>query len=57
VGPSTLIGAVLMGDQRLSLPLQRLISEQTDITPIRAQLLAPNAPLAALLTTFAEGVR
>lgn len=57
VGPWTLIGAVLMGDQRLSLPLQRLISEQTDITPIRAQLLASNAPLAALLTRFAEGIR
>lgn len=55
VGPWTLIGAVLMGDQRLSLPLQRLISEQTDITPIRAQLLAPHAPLAALLTRFADG--
>jgi NAD(P)H-nitrite reductase large subunit len=57
VGPSTLIGAVLMGDQRLSRPLQRLISEQTDITPIRAQLLAPNAPLAALLTRLAESDR
>jgi NAD(P)H-nitrite reductase large subunit len=57
IGPSTLIGAVLMGDQRLSLPLQRLISEQTDITPIRAQLLAPHAPLAALLTRFADSTR
>lgn len=57
VGPSTLIGAVLMGDQRLSRPLQRLIGEQIDITPIRAQLLAPHAPLAALLTQFADGNR
>jgi NADPH-dependent 2,4-dienoyl-CoA reductase/sulfur reductase-like enzyme len=57
VGQSTLVGAVLMGDQRLSLPLQRLISEQTDITSIRAQLLAPNAPLAALLAGFADGDR
>ncbi len=57
VGPTTLIGAVLMGDQRLSRPLQRLISEQTDITSIRAQLLAPNAPLAALLTRLTEGFR
>jgi NAD(P)H-nitrite reductase large subunit len=57
VGQTTLVGAVLMGDQRLSRPLQRLIGEQIDISPIRAQLLAPNAPLAALLTTFAEGVR
>lgn len=57
VGPSTLIGAVLMGDQRLSRPLQRLIGEQIDITPIRAQLLAPRAPLAALLTQFVDGNR
>lgn len=57
IGPTTLVGAVLMGDQRLSHPLQRLIGEQIDITPIRAQLLAPNAPLATLLTTFAEGMR
>jgi nitrite reductase (NADH) large subunit len=45
VGPTTLVGAVLMGDQRLSRPLQRLIGEQIDITPIRAHLLsAPRAP-------------
>ncbi len=57
VGPNTLIGAVLMGDQRLSRPLQRLIGEQIDITPIRAQLLAPHAPLATLLTQFTDGIR
>ena len=57
VGPSTLVGAVLMGDQRLSRPLQRLIGEQIDITPIRGQLLAPGAPLAALLAQFADGNR
>lgn len=54
VGPTTLVGAVLMGDQRLSRPLQRLIGEQIDITPIRAHLLAPHAPLAALLSHFGE---
>lgn len=57
VGPATLVGAVLMGDQRLSRPLQRLIGEQIDIGPIRAQLLGPNAPLATLLTQFADGIR
>jgi NAD(P)H-nitrite reductase large subunit len=56
VGQTTLVGAVLMGDQRLSLPLQRLIGEQIDITPIRSSLLAPGAPLAALITQAAEGV-
>jgi hypothetical protein len=57
VGQTTLVGAVLMGDQRLSLPLQRLIGEQIDITPIRSQLLAPGAPLAALIVRFDGGVR
>ena len=56
VGPRTLIGAIVMGDQRLSRPLQRLIGEETDITPIREQLLAPHAPLAALLAEFAESL-
>mgnify|MGYP001213467241 CR=1 FL=1 len=54
VGPTTLVGAVLMGDQRLSRPLQRLIGEQIDITSIRAHLLTPHAPLAALLSRFGE---
>jgi NAD(P)H-nitrite reductase large subunit len=57
VGQATLVGAVLMGDQRLSRALQRLIGEQIDITPIRAQLLAPHAPLAALLARFADSNR
>jgi len=49
VGQKTLVGAVVMGDQRPSRPLQRLIGESADITPIRARLLAPHAPLAAIL--------
>lgn len=54
VGPSTLVGAVLMGDQVLSRPLQRLIGGSVDITPIRSRLLAPGAPLAQILTEFAN---
>ena len=49
VGRTALVGAVVMGDQRPSRPLQRLIGEQADITPIRERLLAPHAPLAAIL--------
>jgi NAD(P)H-nitrite reductase large subunit len=45
-----LVGAVVMGDQRPSRPLQRLIGEGADITPIRERLLAPHAPLAAILS-------
>ncbi|MGC8780420.1 MAG: NAD(P)/FAD-dependent oxidoreductase, partial [Anaerolineae bacterium] len=53
IGAKTLVGAVVMGDQRPSRPLQRLIGEEADITPIRARLLAPHAPLAAILAEFA----
>lgn len=56
IGPKTLIGAVVMGDQRLSRPLQRLIGAAVDITPIRERLLAPHAPLAAILTEFASRI-
>lgn len=57
VGSTTLVGAILMGDQRLSRPLQRLIGDQVDITPIREQLLAPGAAVAVLLTRFADSIR
>ena len=53
VGERTLVGAIVMGDQRPSRPLQRLIAGQIDIMPIREQLLAPDAPLAALVSEFA----
>ena len=54
VGANTLVGAVVMGDQRPSRPLQKLISQQVDISPIRARLLEPGAPLADLLIDFAD---
>ncbi len=44
--------AVLIGDQGLSEPLQKLVSWQADITPIRQRLLQPETDLAALLTSF-----
>ncbi len=43
LGPSTLVGAVLMGDQALSRSLQRLIGASVDITPVRSRLLAAGA--------------
>jgi hypothetical protein len=52
VGARTLLGAIVMGDQTLSRPLQQLVSRQIDITPIRSQLLQPNAPLADLIADF-----
>jgi NAD(P)H-nitrite reductase large subunit len=52
-----LVGAVLLGDQRLSESLRYLIEHETDITPIRAALLAPDERLAADLVAFAEQAR
>lgn len=52
VGERTLVGAVVMGEQKLSLPLQEMISVQTDISSIRAQLLQPRAPLGEIVMDF-----
>ena len=56
IGQTTLVGAVVMGDQRLSRVLQHVIGGQIDITPIRDRLLAPNAPLAAILAEFSQSI-
>ena len=52
VGEKTLLGAIVMGDQKLSFPLEKIISGNMDITPIRASLLAPNAKADDIITTF-----
>jgi NAD(P)H-nitrite reductase large subunit len=52
VGKQTLAGAVLIGDQALSEPLQNLVSGQVDIGPIRERLLHPQTDLGPLLTAF-----
>ena len=52
IGEKTLIGAVLMGDQTLSWPLQKMIAGSADISPIREELLMPEAPLADLIVDF-----
>ncbi len=52
VGPRTLLGAIVMGDQTLSRPIHRLVAEQVDISPIRDRLLQPQAPLADILADF-----
>lgn len=44
VGEKRLVGAIVMGDQTLSIPLQTLIDQQVDITPIRDQLLQSDQP-------------
>jgi len=52
VGERTLVGAILMGDQTLSRPLQHMVTEQVDITPIHERLLQPKAPVADLIADF-----
>jgi NADPH-dependent 2,4-dienoyl-CoA reductase/sulfur reductase-like enzyme len=45
VGEQKLLGALVMGDQKISRPLRDLINAQVDISPIRNQLLQANAKL------------
>jgi NAD(P)H-nitrite reductase large subunit len=52
VGDHTLLGAVVMGNQALSQPLQDLINNQVDITPVRGRLLQPEAPIAGVIIQF-----
>ncbi len=52
VGEKHILGAVVMGDQALSPALQRMVSLQVDISPIRSRLLAANAPVAQVLADF-----
>ncbi len=52
VGERCLLGAVVMGDQTLSRPLQHLVSNRVDISPIRDQLLAGNIPLGDLVADY-----
>ncbi len=52
VGKKRLLGAVVMGDQTLSQPLQFLIAGQADITHIRNSLLQPRADIPEILLDF-----
>ena len=52
LGERRLLGAVVMGDQKLSHPLQHLIRERVDISSIKDRLLQPEAPLAEVIMDF-----
>ncbi|MDQ2693028.1 MAG: FAD-dependent oxidoreductase [Chloroflexota bacterium] len=52
VGEKTLLGAIVMGDQKLSFPLQKIISSRVDISPIRERLLAPDAKIGDIVAEF-----
>jgi NAD(P)H-nitrite reductase large subunit len=48
----TIAGAIVMGDQTLSRPLQHLVAGQVNISPIREKLIHPEAPLGDLIHGF-----
>lgn len=52
VGENTLLGAVIIGDQKLSFPLEKIISNQADISSIREKLLQPNAPVGDIIADY-----
>lgn len=52
LGERQLVGAVVMGDQKLSHPLQHLIRERVDISAIIERLQQPGAPLAEIIMEY-----
>jgi NAD(P)H-nitrite reductase large subunit len=52
VGKKKILGAIVMGDQTLSYPLEKIISENVDISPIRERLLMPDAKVADIVADF-----
>lgn len=52
VGEKTLLGAILIGDQKLSFPLEKIISGNMDISSIRDRLLASNAKVGDVIAEF-----
>jgi NAD(P)H-nitrite reductase large subunit len=57
MGKNTFLGAIVMGDQTLSWPLQQLIAAQTDILPIREQLLQPASRIGEVVANFWQAWR
>jgi len=52
VGEDHLIGAVVMGDQKLSAPLQKIIADKINISAIRDSLLRKDAKIADVIVDF-----
>ncbi|MBI3738393.1 MAG: NAD(P)/FAD-dependent oxidoreductase [Chloroflexi bacterium] len=52
VGERTLVGAIVMGDQKLSMPLEKMIAGGADVSSVRDELLAPGAPIADIISTY-----
>ncbi len=54
VGERTLLGAVVMGNQKLSRPLYELVAREVDIRSIRERLVGGKEALADVLAAFWE---
>jgi nitrite reductase (NADH) large subunit len=52
VGEKTLLGAIVMGDQKLSFALEKIISSNANIASIRDKLLQPGAPIADIIADY-----
>lgn len=52
VGEDHLIGAVVMGDQKLSMPLQKIIAHKINISSIRDKLLRKDVKIADVIVDF-----
>lgn len=52
VGEQKLLGALLMGDQGLSRPLEELVAAEADITPIRTALTQPGSDLRQIIFAY-----
>jgi NAD(P)H-nitrite reductase large subunit len=55
LGDGVIAGAVVMGDQTLSFPLQELIERRVDVSHIQADLTAPAAPISELVHSAWHG--
>jgi NAD(P)H-nitrite reductase large subunit len=52
IGEDHLIGAVVMGDQKLSMPLQKIIAQKINISSIRDKLLKKDVKIADVIVDF-----
>jgi len=52
VGEKHIAGAVVMGDQTLSRPIQHIVSQKLDISSIRPSLLEKGADLSAIIVKY-----
>lgn len=57
VGERTLLGGLILGDQKLSIPVQELVSEQVDISPIRSKLMEAGPALGQTLMDYWTSLR